>query len=115
MKRGVVDFLTKPVNDKNLIAAVRGAVDKDCVNRQARAELAEIQQRLVMLTPREREVLACIVSGRFNKQLAADPGTGDKTSKVHWARVIEKMKARSPAELVRLSERAGVIPAQPKA
>ena len=115
MKGGAVDFLTKPLDDKSLLAAVHGAIEKDRVNRQARAELAEIQQRVAMLTPREREVLAHIVSGQLNKQIAADLGTVEKTIKVHRARVIEKMKARSLAELVRLAERAGITPTPPTA
>jgi FixJ family two-component response regulator len=108
MKQGALDFLTKPVNDENLLAAVRNAIEKDRVGRQARAELAEIQRRLATLTPREREVLAHVVSGRLNKQTAADLGTVEKTVKVHRARVMEKMRAQSLADLVRLAERVGI-------
>jgi len=115
MKRGAVDFLTKPLNDKSLLAAVRGAIEKDHVNRQAQAERSEIQRRLAMLTPREREVMDHIVSGQSNKQIAADLGTVEKTIKVHRARVIEKMKVRSLAELVRLAERAAITPVPPMA
>jgi FixJ family two-component response regulator len=110
MKRGALDFLTKPVNDDDLIKAVHDAIEKDRIARQARAELDEIQQRLATLTPREREVLTHVVSGQLNKQIAFDLGTVEKTIKVHRARVMEKMKAQSVAELVRLAERVGIRP-----
>jgi FixJ family two-component response regulator len=108
MKRGAVDFLTKPVNDEDLLKAVQAAIEKDRLARQAWAEVEEIQQRLATLTPREREVLAHVVSGQLNKQIAGDLGTVEKTIKVHRARVMEKMKVQSLAELVRLAERVGV-------
>jgi len=111
MKKGAVDFLTKPVNDENLLAAVRHALEQDHVGRQARAELAIIRQRWATLTPREREVLAEVVNGRLNKQIAADLGTVEKTIKVHRARVMEKMAVRSVAALVKLTERIGLPPA----
>ena len=107
MKRGAVDFLTKPVNDDDLLKAVRVAIEKDRLQRQARAEVADIQQRLATLTPREREVLQHVITGQLNKQIAADLGTVEKTIKVHRARVMEKMKVRSVAELVHLAERVG--------
>ncbi len=109
MKRGAVDFLTKPVNDDTLLAAIRAAIEKDRVQRQARAEVAEIQQRFATLTPREREVLEHVLTGQLNKQIADDLGTVEKTIKVHRARVMEKMKVHSVAELVHLSERAGLV------
>jgi FixJ family two-component response regulator len=108
MKRGAVDFLTKPVNDEDLLKAVHVAVEKDRIAREVRAELDEIQQRLATLTPREREVMEHVISGQLNKQTAADLGTVEKTIKVHRARVMEKLKVQSVAELVRLAERAGV-------
>jgi FixJ family two-component response regulator len=104
MKRGALDFLTKPVNDDDLLRAVHAAIEKDRIARQARAELDDIQQRLATLTPREREVLTHVVSGQLNKQIAYDLGTVEKTIKVHRARVMEKMKVQSVAELVRLTE-----------
>ena len=108
MKRGALDFLTKPVNDEDLLKAVRAALEKDRVARLARAELAELQARLDSLTPREREVMEHVVSGQINKQTAADLGTVEKTIKVHRARVMEKMKVQSLAELVRLAEKLGI-------
>lgn len=108
MKRGALDFLTKPVNDDDLLKAVQVAIEKDRIARIARAELEDIQARLDSLTPREREVLTHVVSGQLNKQTAADLGTVEKTIKVHRGRVMEKMKVQSVAELVRLAERAGI-------
>ncbi len=108
MKRGAVDFLTKPVHDDDLLKSVRVAIEKDRVQRQQRAEVAEIKRRLDTLTPREREVMEHVIGGHLNKQTAADLGTVEKTIKVHRARVMEKMKVQSVAELVHLAERAGV-------
>jgi FixJ family two-component response regulator len=109
MKGGAVDFLTKPIHDEDLLKAVHIALEKDRIERQSRAELDEIQERLATLTPREREVLTHVVSGQLNKQIANDLGTVEKTIKVHRARVMEKMKVNSVAELVRLTERLGTI------
>lgn len=111
MKGGAVDFLTKPVNDTDLIAAITNAIEKNLLARKLRAGREEIDARLATLTPREREVLGHVVSGRLNKQIAADLGTAEKTIKVHRARVMEKMKVGSLAELARLVERAGIGPA----
>ena len=105
MKHGAFDFLTKPVNDDDLIKAVHAALEKDRIERQARDELDDIQARLATLTPREREVLTHVVSGQLNKQIAIDLGTVEKTVKVHRARVMENMKVQSVAQLVRLTER----------
>ena len=102
MKAGAVDFLTKPFEDERLLDAVRSAIAKDSAARAARAGRAATALRLSALTPREREVLDHVVAGRLNKQIAADLGTAEKTIKVHRARVLEKMGARSLAELVRL-------------
>ena len=108
MKRGAADFLTKPVDDKDLLAAIQNAFEKGRALRKDRSEAAEIERRLATLTPREREVLAHIVAGKRNKQVAIELGTVEKTIKVHRARAMEKMQARSLAELVRLAERAGI-------
>jgi FixJ family two-component response regulator len=108
MKRGAADFLTKPVNDDDLLKAVRAAIGADRKTRQARAEVADIRQRLTTLTPREREVMDHVISGQLNKQSAADLGIVEKTIKVHRARMMEKMKVHSVADLVRLAERAGI-------
>ena len=108
MKHGASDFLIKPVNDEDLLAAVRAAIEKDRALRRKRAELSEVHARLATLTPREREVLEHVVAGKLNKQIAGDLGTVEQTVKVHRARVMEKMKVRSVAELVRLAERCGI-------
>jgi FixJ family two-component response regulator len=108
MKEGAVDFLTKPVDDARLFAAVEEALRRDAEQRLKRSVLKTIQQRLRGLTPRERQVLAQVVRGRLNKQIAAELGTGEKTIKVHRARVMSKMMVRSVAELVQLCAQVGV-------
>jgi len=108
MKGGALDFLSKPVDEKDLLAAIHIAIEKDGLARQRCAEIDEIQARLKTLTPRELEVLTHVVSGQLNKQIAYDLGTVEKTIKVHRARVMEKMKANSVAELVHLCERVGI-------
>lgn len=110
MKRGAVDFLTKPIDAADLMEAVRGAIEKDRSARRAHAELTEIQRRFATLTPREYEVLCHVVSGALNKQIAANLGTTEKTIKVHRSRVMEKAKVGSLAELVTLAVRAGIQP-----
>jgi len=108
MKGGAFDFLTKPVNAKNLFPAVRAAIERDAVARGEQAELSEIHARRDALTPREREVLEHVVGGRLNKQIAADLGITEATVKMHRARVMAKMKVQSVAELARLTERCGI-------
>lgn len=110
MKRGAVEFLSKPVDDVVLIDTVRKAIETDRVDRLARAGLAAIRARLATLTPRESEVLACIIAGLLNKQTADRLGTAEKTIKVHRAHIMEKMQVRSLAELVRLADAAGITP-----
>jgi FixJ family two-component response regulator len=105
MRRGAVDFLTKPVDGEALIVAVRRALERDARCREEYAEGVEIRSRLAKLTPREREVLTLVASGMLNKQVAAELGTTEKTIKVHRARVMDKMRAGSLAELVRLADR----------
>src|SRR6266699_6779233 len=108
MKHGASDFLTKPVNDEDVLAAVRVAIEKDRALRREEAELSEIRARLDTLTPREREVLEYVVTGKLNKQVAGDLGITEATVKMHRARVIAKMKVQSVAELARLTERCGI-------
>lgn len=102
MKAGAVDFLTKPFDDRQLIGAVNAAVEKDRATRKAQAERAAVESRLAALTPREREVLERVVTGKLNKQIAAELGTAEKTVKVHRACMMRKMQVNSLAELVRL-------------
>src|SRR6266700_3836218 len=108
MKHGASDFLTKPVNDKDLLAAIRAAIEKDRALRRRQIELSEIRARLATLTPREREVLEHVVTGKLNKQIAGDLGTVEQTVKVHRARVMDKLKVQFVAELVRLTERCRI-------
>src|SRR6266481_4216787 len=108
MKGGAFDFLTKPVNAKNLLPAIRAAVERDAVARGEQAELSEIHVRLDTLTPREREVLQHVVAGKLNKQIAADLGITEATVKMHRARVMTKMKVQGVADLVRLAEICGI-------
>src|SRR5262245_41461806 len=107
MKAGAIDFLTKPVNEGDLMAAIARACVKDANSRRAHAELAAIEAKLATLTPREREVLTHVIAGRLNKQIAGELGTVEKTIKVHRSRMMEKLGVRSVADLVRLAERVG--------
>jgi FixJ family two-component response regulator len=106
MKAGAVDFLTKPFEAEALIGAVRRALDSDSAARSARDARREVRSRMASLTPRERQVMAQLVEGRLNKQIAAELGASEKTIKVHRARVLQKMAARSIAALVRMWELA---------
>ena len=108
MKQGAFDFLSKPVKDKDLLTAVRAAIERDTVARREQAKLSEIRARLDTLTPREREVLEQVVSGKLNKQIAGDLGITEATVKMHRAHVMAKMKVQSVAELARLTERCGI-------
>jgi FixJ family two-component response regulator len=105
MKAGAIDFLTKPVREEELVAAVRRALERDRATREEEARLASVGERLASLTPREQEVLSSVVAGRLNKQIAAELGIAEKTVKVHRARVMAKMAVRSVAELVRIVQR----------
>jgi FixJ family two-component response regulator len=113
MRAGAIDFLTKPVNDTDLLAAIGRAEKEDAEHRSANASLGSIQARLAMLTPREREVMTHVVAGRLNKQIAGDLGTVEKTVKVHRGRVMSKLGVRSVADLVRLAEKAGIDGSRP--
>ena len=110
MKAGAIDFLTKPVTDADLLAAIEQALQVDTESRHASSELDAIKARLADLTPREHEVMTHVIAGRLNKQIAGDLGTVEKTIKVHRGRLMEKMGVRSVADLVRLAEKAGIAP-----
>jgi FixJ family two-component response regulator len=108
MKAGAVDFLTKPVKREQLLSAINHALEQDAMSRREHDAQQAINDKLAKLTPREREVLSHVVTGRLNKQIAADLGTVEKTIKVHRGRVMVKLGVRSVAELVRLTERVGL-------
>jgi FixJ family two-component response regulator len=108
MKAGAIDFLTKPVREAELLQAIARACEEDTTRRQKRAELIAIQAKIATLTRREREVLSHVITGKLNKQIAADLGTVEKTVKVHRGRVMEKLGVRSVAELVRFAEKASI-------
>jgi FixJ family two-component response regulator len=108
MKDGAVDFLPKPVKDKDLLRAIELALARSVRERAARDELEEIQSRVEKLTAREREVMSLVVKGWLNKQIAVELGTVEKTIKVHRARVMDKMQVESLADLVRTAEHVGI-------
>jgi FixJ family two-component response regulator len=108
IKHGAVDFLPKPVKDKELLNAIEQALARAKHDYAERLELEDLERRLKSLTPREREVMTLVVTGLLNKQIAFELGTVEKTVKVHRARVMEKMEANSVAELVRIAARVGV-------
>jgi len=108
MKRGAVDFLTKPLDGESLLQAIERAVTKDVKDLGEEGRSADARERVERLTPRETEVLARVVTGMLNKQIAGELGIAEKTVKVHRARVMGKMRAGSVAGLVRLAGLAGV-------
>jgi FixJ family two-component response regulator len=109
MKRGAVDLLTKPIDQEELLAAITRAVAKDAQDLSEEVRITEIRQRVALLTVRETQVFALVVTGMLNKQIAYDLAISEKTIKAHRARVMTKMRAASVAELVRLADAVGVI------
>ena len=110
MKNGAVDFLPKPFDKKELIAAINQAIDRDVHTRKLLIEKEEIQHRLNALTPREFQVLRWVITGMLNKQIAYELGVTEKTIKFHRGRVMQKMQIDSVAELVRLAQKVGIAP-----
>jgi FixJ family two-component response regulator len=111
IKAGAVDFLTKPVEATDLLRSVDQALQRATAQGRILREATELTRRLAQLTPRECEVLRHIITGKLNKQIAADLGTGEQTIKVHRGRVMEKMGATSVADLVRIAQKVGLGPA----
>lgn len=110
MKSGAVEFLTKPFRNQDLLDAIHQALDRDRVARQRQRELKELQERYESLTPRERQVLTLVVSGKMNKEIAQQLGTSEVTVKIQRRQVMHKMKAESLAELVSLSAKLNMHP-----
>jgi FixJ family two-component response regulator len=110
MKDGAVEFLTKPFRDQDLLDAIQLGLERARKARAQRAETQELHDRYLSLTPREREVMAYVVGGLLNKQIAGELGTSEPTVKIQRHRLMEKMGAASLAGLVRMAERLGVIP-----
>lgn len=108
MRAGATDFLSKPFDAKDLLAAIERALVTARRELKERAARSEVEERLAKLTPREFEVLQHVITGQLNKQIAADLGTSEKTIKVHRGRMMRKMQVQSVAELVRLCEQAGL-------
>jgi len=105
MKAGAVEFLTKPFRDQQLLDSIAEAINRDRLARKERHEVAELRLRHESLTPREREVMELVVKGLLNKQVGAELGMSETTVKLHRGQVMQKMRADSLADLVRMSER----------
>ncbi len=105
LKSGAVEFLTKPFRDQDLLDAIQQALQRDSAAREQQTEIHELKQRYQSLTVREREVMALVVSGLLNKQIASELGASEATVKIHRGHVMEKMQAGSIVELLKLSPR----------
>jgi FixJ family two-component response regulator len=110
MKGGAVDFLMKTADGAQLLDAVSRALDRDAEDRRRRGRMRELHARHATLSPREREVLAHLISGQLNKQVGFDLGISEQTTKIHRHRVLEKMRAESIADLVRMASDLGIAP-----
>lgn len=105
MKSGAIDFIEKPFEDQTLLDAINRSLKKDKQIKIEQAKVKDIQQRVDSLTPRERDVFLFVIDGKLNKQIAFELGTTERTIKAHRARIMQKMKAESLADLVRMAEK----------
>ncbi len=115
MKAGAVEFLTKPVRPRDVLAAIRAAIERDRTSHRLRLEAGALRERYERLTPREREVMAHVVAGLPNKQIAGELATTERTIKFHRAHIMEKMEAASLAELVQMGGQLGISPLESRA
>src|SRR5260370_5903196 len=113
MKAGAVEFLTKPFRDQVLLDAIRQAIGRDQLARRQHARNLDFRRRYESLGPREREVFKCVVSGMLNKQIADELGATERTIKFHRGHIMQKMKLKSVAELVRIAEALGIAAKEP--
>ena len=104
MKRGAVDFLSKPFHDQDMLDAVMAAIQRDRARRMAEDDISRVQQRFAMLSPRELQVMQLVTAGKMNKQVAGDLGISEITVKIHRGAAMRKMAARTLADLVRMAE-----------
>jgi FixJ family two-component response regulator len=112
MKSGAVEFLTKPFRDQDLVDAIQQALQRDCAAREQQAAIQDLQERYHALTAREREVMALVVCGMLNKQIAYEIGASEATVKVHRGHVMQKLQAGSVVELVRMADKLKIVPPQ---
>ena len=105
IKSGAIEFLTKPLHEQQLLDTVHAAIERDRAHRQEAGALTELRMRFDTLTPREREILSRVVTGKLNKQVAADLGVSEITVKIHRGQVMQKMQAKSVIDLVRMADK----------
>jgi FixJ family two-component response regulator len=108
MKAGAIEFLTKPFRDQDLIDAIQLALERDRRRREEESVVSLLRSKFETLSPREQEVMAYVTSGLLNKQIATEIGIAENTVKLHRGHVVEKMGAKSLAELVRMADLLGV-------